>query len=92
LLTSPIGVDHPQGAGKLVATPCNVVFYLFIPESLIITPYILLTSFGKHSHPPPPPNKPPESIIQEIVELVKYTKDPGLTTGNPVHNVFLTRS
>lgn len=60
---------------------CNVVFHVLVPDDLTATPYILFTSHGTHSHPPPPPNKPPQEMVEEILDLIRRLQEPGLTLG-----------
>jgi hypothetical protein len=76
-----LGVDHPQGQGKLEAASCDVNFIFIEPQDLEKTPYILFTSIGEHTHTPPPPSKTPSEYIHEMAELICRINDPGLTTG-----------
>lgn len=42
-------------------------------------PYFIFTSIGVHSHPPSPPTTPPAQVAQDIVDLIRRLRDPGLT-------------
>jgi len=68
-----------QGQGKLITILCEVVFHILIPEDTARTPYVLFTSHGVHKHPIPPPNKPPQSIIADVLQIIRGTQDPELT-------------
>lgn len=76
-----LGIDHPQNSGEIEHMPCEVVFHIMIPDDLESCPYVLFTSHGVHTHPPPPPNKPPKSIMEDIVELVRRIHNPDMTLG-----------
>ena len=65
-----LGIDHPQGPGKLIHQDCEVVFYVFVPDDLEETPYIHFTLHGVHGHALSPLNKPPLEILNEVIELV----------------------
>ena len=92
-----LGIDHPQGPGKLVHIDCEVIFHVFVPNDLEETPYIHFTSHGTHSHAPPPPNKPPMQILNEVLELVRRISNPELALGKIIQtglervpHIFLT--
>jgi hypothetical protein len=74
-----IGIDHMQGQGKLVSIGCDVEFHILIPENTNTTPYVLFTSHGTHTHPVPPPNKPPQSMIADVLRIIRDLQDPELT-------------
>lgn len=74
-----LGVIHPQGAGKMQKMTCNVRFRIYIPEDLEACPYAIFLSTGIHTHPPPPPNKPPQLIMDEILDLIRRMQNPDLT-------------
>ncbi|CBF78887.1 predicted protein [Aspergillus nidulans FGSC A4] len=46
-------------------------------EPLLTSPFFV--SRGIHSHPPPPPNKPPQLILDEILDLIRKMQSPDLT-------------
>ncbi|KAI2780986.1 hypothetical protein F4815DRAFT_468655 [Daldinia loculata] len=77
--------DHPQGKGNMVNRKCDCRYQVFIPEDLDIMPYILVVCTGRHTHPIPPPDKLPETLRQEIWELITKTGTSKLTLP-----VFLT--
>ena len=60
---------------------CEVKFTIMIPSNLEDCPYVLFCSHGIHTHPPPPPSKAPESIMMEVVDIIRRTKDADLTLG-----------
>ncbi|PGG96334.1 hypothetical protein AJ80_09842 [Polytolypa hystricis UAMH7299] len=47
--------------------------------NLINCPYMLFTSHGQHKHPPPPPNRPPATIMNRILHLIKEIREPNMT-------------
>ena len=75
-----LGVEHPQGKGRLITAACPVVFEIIIPKDLAITPYIALISTGSHSHIPPPPNVVSINDLSEIKQVLRTMLTPGLTT------------
>jgi hypothetical protein len=79
VLTGFIGIDHIQGQGKMMGIPCDVEFHIMIPEDSDANPYILFTSHGTHEHPIPPPNKPPQHIIEDVLQLIRRMQNPELT-------------
>ena len=58
---------------------CKVSFRILIPLDLDECPYAIFLSTGTHSHPPPPPSKPPQIILDEILDLMKRMRNPDLT-------------
>ena len=58
---------------------CKVSFRILIPLDLDECSYAVFLSTGTHSHPPPPPSKPPQIILDEILDLMKRMRNPDLT-------------
>jgi len=65
-----LGIDHPQGLGKLIHQDYKIVFHIFVPDDLEETPYIHFILHRVHSYAPLPPNKPPLEILNKVIELV----------------------
>ena len=61
-----LGYNYTQRPGKWVLTPCSIEFNYIWPDNIKDCPYIILTSHGKHMHPPPPPLKVPIQLIKEL--------------------------
>ena len=80
-LLTILGVDHPQGEGKMVHKECPVEVYWIVPYNLAETPYALLLCIGVHNHPLNPPNKLVPEIATELLELITRMRDPLLTNG-----------
>ncbi|KAF1808089.1 hypothetical protein P152DRAFT_256707 [Eremomyces bilateralis CBS 781.70] len=72
--------DHPSEEcgvieGNQTRRPtCNVDHY----QGQAV-PYMLFTSYGTHTHPPPPPSKAPTKLCDEVIRLIKRTRDAKLT-------------
>ncbi|EYE94136.1 uncharacterized protein EURHEDRAFT_458234, partial [Aspergillus ruber CBS 135680] len=64
---------------KTSRRPTCVSFRVLIPLDLDECPYAIFLSTGTHSHPPPPPTKPPQIILDEILDLMKRMRNPDLT-------------
>lgn len=81
MLLTLLGIDHfPHGAGAIIKSPpCPVRFDFVWPLNMVETPYVLVTSRGKHNHPPPIPDRPPSSVIGCIVRLIRRINDPSIT-------------
>jgi hypothetical protein len=79
-LTS-IGFTHLGSSRTLVKQACDVRFQLVIPSDLQKNPYILLSSWGIHTHAPPPPTKTPQSIRATLEALARKTDQSGLSVG-----------
>ncbi|OJJ57920.1 hypothetical protein ASPSYDRAFT_1018177 [Aspergillus sydowii CBS 593.65] len=74
------GRDHPQGRGKLIHTPCEVIFNALVPVDLEGCPYVAFSSHGVHRHPPPLPSQTPKRIPKGISDVEVQKRDRGLTT------------
>lgn len=83
------GVDHPQGQGQIWIQSCEVIFNVFVPKDMDITPYIIWISHGRHSHPPPPPTRSPQQYVTEILSILRRINDPSLTTGTILFTSYL---
>jgi hypothetical protein len=81
LINYSLGVDHPQGQGRVEHLDCNVKFIHLLPDDLERNPFCIWISIGEHSHLPPPPTKTPQIILDEISDIIKRINDPNLTTG-----------
>lgn len=73
---------------------CEVIFYFFIPVDTE-KKLVLLTLYGRHTHPPSPPSKAPTIVLKEITELISKINNPGLTRSkyssyHLVYNTILT--
>jgi hypothetical protein len=73
------GEDHPQGQGSLTSMGCRVEFNFLVPIDLKTTPYVIISSHGRHIHPPPPPSKGPESLMTGIIDIINRLQSPTLT-------------
>ena len=60
---------HAQGVGRLEKASCDVIFHWLVPQENTV-PYIVFFSYGVHKHPPPPPQKPPQEIIQGLMDII----------------------
>jgi hypothetical protein len=78
-LITTIGADHPQGQGSLESMPCKVQFNFIVPDDLHTTPYIILSSHGRHLHPPPPPSKAPHILMNGVIDVINRLQSPALT-------------
>ncbi|KAJ5111672.1 hypothetical protein NUU61_001571 [Penicillium alfredii] len=73
-------VPHPQAQGNFEVLPCKVQFCTYIPLDLVRTPYIIWYSRGEeHTHPPPPPDKAPQTILDDVLALIKRMQAPEMT-------------
>jgi hypothetical protein len=62
---------HPTGPGRLQHATCKSRFDLFIPLNWNRFPFIMLVTRGRHDHPPPPPSRLPQSIADDIIQLLR---------------------
>ena len=65
-----LGINHPQGPGKLIHQDYEVTFHVFVPDDLEETPYIHFTLYRVYSYIPPPLNKPPLEILNKVIKLI----------------------
>jgi hypothetical protein len=56
----------------MVKIGCEVTWRVIIPHGDLI-PYIIIASFGIHSHPPPPPSRIPPPILAKLVQTLDST-------------------
>jgi hypothetical protein len=77
-LSNLLGIDHPQGQGKLEKMSCQVIFNIFRPVDLQSTPFIIWVSTGRHTHPPPPPSRSPRQYLNEILKVIQQMRDQDL--------------
>jgi hypothetical protein len=57
---------------------CGVEFNFLVPIDLDTTPYVIISSHGRHSHPPPPPRKTPQELMEGVLEVIKRLQSPTL--------------
>ena len=84
-----LGIDHPQGPGKLNHKECQVRLSFYKPEDLEECPYIIFTSHGVHTHPPPVPSRPAPVIVDGLIQVIRRINDPSLTTGKYNDNTII---
>lgn len=87
-----IGADHPGYEGKMQSIPCSVIFHYIVPKDLVETPWVLLCSVGKHTHPPPPPNTLPQAYLNMVMGLIGQCHDAALTPGMYYYNHMMILS
>lgn len=87
-----IGTDHPGYKGKMQSISCSVIFYYIVPKDLVETPWILLYSVGKHTHPPPSPNTLSQAYLNMVMGLIGQCHDTTLTLGIYYYNYMMILS
>lgn len=86
-LLNVLGINHSQGQGIMVKRDCPVRFYVFEPQDIDSSPFLLWISIGIHKHVPPPPAKMPTKYCQDILSILRRIDDPTLTTGGYIRNI-----
>lgn len=82
MLLTILGIDHPQGPGRLISYDCDVLFYILLPVDRNLCPYAIFLSIGTHLHCPPPPNRAPQALLHDVLDVIRRMEDPRMTLGN----------